>query len=128
MSFDTTAKPRPASPARAASTEPLTASMLVCTAIKAMTSTIFSMRRPTVSERMIVARLVRVSASAASTPSTNRPTAVRLSLSAASIRETRSLESWVVFCASLPLFSIWTSAAEVSWVADACCCEPRSIC
>ena len=34
-----------ASPARAASTEPLTASMLVCTATRAMPSTIFSMRR-----------------------------------------------------------------------------------
>ena len=34
------------SPARAASTEPLTASMLVCTAISAMASTIFSTFRP----------------------------------------------------------------------------------
>ena len=39
MSLETTAKPRPASPARAASTAPLTASMLVFTAIRAIPST-----------------------------------------------------------------------------------------
>ncbi len=44
------AKPRPESPARAASTEPLTASMPVCTAISAMPSTIFSILRPMAAE------------------------------------------------------------------------------
>ena len=49
MSLDTTANPRPESPARAASTEPLTASMLVWMATSAMPPTILSILRPTVS-------------------------------------------------------------------------------
>ena len=45
MSFDTTAKPLPRSPARAASTDPLTASMLVWIDTIPMPSTIFSTLR-----------------------------------------------------------------------------------
>ena len=61
MSFETIAKPRPDSPARAASTEPLTANMLVCTAISAIASTIFSIFRPTPPSWLAVEALACVS-------------------------------------------------------------------
>src|SRR6185437_1213122 len=89
MSLDTTANPRPDSPARAASTEPLTASMLVWTATKAMVSTIFSILRATPSMRVIVVTPARVSASAVDTPRMRLSTDCSPSLSAASRRSTR---------------------------------------
>ena len=80
MSFDTTANPRPESPVRAASTEPLTASMLVCTVINAIALTILSILRPTVSSRPTVATLACVLCSALLTPLTSASTEARLFL------------------------------------------------
>ncbi len=56
MSVDTTAKPLPNSPARAASTEPLTASMLVWIETVVMASTILSIRRLICSSAAICSR------------------------------------------------------------------------
>ena len=97
MSFDTTAKPRPASPARAASTEPLTASMVVWTTISEMPDTIFSMLRPTDSRRAIVLRLARVLSRPVATPATSFATAPLLCLRSSAILATRSLRLDGVF-------------------------------
>ncbi len=127
MSFETTAKPRPDSPARAASTEPLTASMVVCTTTSEMPLTIFSILRPTASRRAIVARLARVLSRPVETPFTSLSTAPPLAFRPSPILRMRSLAWLALCCASFALFSIWASAAEVCCVAAACCWEPRLI-
>ena len=107
MSLDTTAKPRPASPARAASTEPLTASMLVCTATKAIASTTFSIRRPdrfrAHDRRQAGSRVRERRVDAGDQPLDSRAALRQRGLH---LRNTLVGVGGVVLCASLPLFSI----------------------
>ncbi len=127
-SLDTTEKPLPASPARAASTEPLTASMLVCTAIRVISSTMAAIRRATPSSEAMTSRLERLSDSASSTPCTSPSTDPRPWVRVSVAARTRSRAPLALACASLALFSICVRLAEVCWVAAACWWEPWLIC
>ena len=127
MSFDTTAKPRPDSPARAASTEPLTASMVVCTTTSEIRVTIFSMLRPTASRRAIVARLARVLSRPVETPSTSLSTAPLLCLEVVRHLGDALVGLVGVLLRQLGALLDLASAAEVCCVAAACCWVPRLI-
>ena len=127
MSLETTAKPRPASPARAASTAPLTASMLVWTATSAIASTIFSIcGRPLPAGRSSPGWRACLDGGRRR----RRPAARPRCGFARGRRSSWRSRSWPASrccCASCALFSIWASAAEVCCVAAACSCVPRLI-
>ena len=106
MSLDTTANPRPDSPARAASTDPLTASMLVCTATRAMVSMIFSILRPTPSTRRSRSRRLACRSGRSIPLRRGSRWSVAPSLSAASRFVTRSSPALALACDSRALRSI----------------------
>ena len=127
MSVATTTKPLPYSPARAASIEPLTASMLVWIETWVMASTILSILRLTSSSSLICCRLVRVEATLSEMLLTSPSIICLLSI----IRARIALERSRAFCARSEAIcaprSICVIAAADSAVAEAWVCAPLRI-
>ena len=128
MSVDTTAKPLPNSPARAASTEPLTASMLVWIDTVLMASTILSMRRLICSSAVICSRLLRPASTDIVTPAISSSTATLLTPNRSLMAWPLSSPAWARVWLICAPFSIWAMAAADSWLAALCCWAPLPIC
>ena len=125
ISDDTTAKPRPNSRALAASTEPLTASIFVCTATNAIPSTIFSMRRPDFSKSRAPFRL-RAFLRSWRHGGAQCETASRLAVTLGDNAEARSSRRQPPLRIGGGIFDL-ASAALDCWVAAAWAWAPRPI-